>query len=192
MSSRAGSAPSRAARPAAVAALVATGIGLLALASCSGPGSATAASSTASGADVGAEHGLVLTRSAGTYLMVLDILAPEPMYTSGDLAVTHPADGELVVRGTAAPVDGEHTRHVEIHVYDLRDGEPVRVPTPSLTFVDHTSGRTQALDATLMHDLALGERDDHFGTNAPFPAGHRFTLRVGFDGTTTDFTGVLP
>jgi hypothetical protein len=189
VSSRTGAAPHRAARQAAVAALVATGVGLVALASCAGPGPTTSATT---GAATGAEHGLVLTRSAGGYLLVMDILAPEPMYTSGDVASMHPADGELVVRGMAAAVDGEHTRHVEIHVYDLRDGEPVRDPTPTLTFVDHTSGRTQALDATLMHDLALGESDDHFGTNASFPTGHRFTVRVGFDGTTTDFTGTLP
>lgn len=188
MPSRAGSAPHRAARPAAAAALVVLGLGLAGLAGCAGRDAGPGAAAPAPGA----EHGIVLTRSVGSYLVVMDLVPAEPMWTADQARTLLPSEGEIVLRGTPAPAHGAHARHLEVHVYDLRTGEPVVDVTPTLTLVDHTAGRTEAVDATLMHDLALGPRDAHFGTNLALPAGHRFTVRVELPDASTDFTGVLP
>ncbi len=142
----------------------------------------------------GPEHGLVLTRTTGHYLIVMDILAPERMYTHDEMASLRPADGEVVVRGHPGVIDTAttDTRHVEVHVYGIDDGKPVVDAHPVMTMTDHTGGHTYDVDATLMHDIVIGEPDSHYGTNTRLPAGHAFTLHVQVGDESTDFDGVLP
>lgn len=192
MPSRTGSAPLRAARPAVAFA----GACLLwaAVTGCAARTGVASAAPLPPAATVrpGSEHGLVLTRSAGDYLVLLDLAGARQVWTAEQLRTTTPAEGDAVVRGTVPVVDGPDARHVDVHVYDLRTGEPVRNVTPRLTLVDHVAGRTTDLEAALLRDVEVGERDDHFGTNVDLPAGHRFTLRVDLGSAATEFSGVLP
>ena len=178
------------ARHAAAFALVLLGAGAVGLAACGGSsGQATAA---ADDRGQGPEHGLVLTRSTARYLVVMDVLAPERMFTSDQMTTMRPASGELVVDGRPGPIDGADMRHVEVHVYSLETGRPVTETTPHLTLVDHTAGTSADIDATLMHDITIGMPDAHFGTNTRLPAGHAFTLHVSLGADDTEFAGVLP
>ena len=110
------------------------------------------------------------------------------------MASLRPADGEIVVRGRPGPIDTTvlDTRHVEVHVYGIDDGKPVVDVNPVMTMIDHTGGHTYDVDATLMHDIVIGEADSHYGTNTRLPAGHPFTLHVQVGDESTEFDGVLP
>lgn len=157
------------------------------LTACGGGGTARPPSTEA-----GPEHGLVLTRTTERYLIVMDILAPERMYTDAEVQSLQPSTGELVVRGRPGPIDSDDTRHMEVHIYGIDDGKPVVDASPVLTLIDHTGGHTYNVDATLMHDIVIGMPDAHYGTNTRLPAGHSFTLRVQVGDDRTEFDGVLP
>jgi hypothetical protein len=165
---------------------------VLALAACATTTVDPHAAHNASTSESGPQHGLVLTRTTTHYLIVMDILAPERMYTREEMQSLQPAQGELVDRGHAGPVESLDTRHVEVHIYGIDDGNPVVDAHPVLTLIDHTGGHTYDVDATLMHEIAIGLIDSHYGTNTRLPAGHAFTLRVQVGDDATEFDGVLP
>lgn len=144
-----------------------------------------------SGTGANPEHGLVLTTTTDKYLIVLDILAPEQMYTEADVTKAHPGAGELVVNGKATPTTGVNLRHMEVHVYDRATGAVVMGEHPKLTLSDYTDDVTYAIDATEMRDIVIGAIDDHYGSNSPVAVGHEFSLHFELNGDTADFTGMV-
>jgi hypothetical protein len=144
-----------------------------------------------SGTGAKPEHGLVLTTTTDKYLIVLDILAPEQMYTEADVTKEHPGAGELVVNGKATPTTGVNLRHMEVHVYDRATGAVVMREHPKLTLSDYTDDVSYAIDATEMRDIVIGAIDDHYGSNSPVAVGHEFSLHFELNGDTADFTGMV-
>jgi hypothetical protein len=144
-----------------------------------------------SGTGAKPEHGLVLTTTTDKYLIVLDILAPEQMYTEADVTKQHPGAGELVVNGKATPTTGVNLRHMEVHVYDRATGAVVMGEHPKLTMSDYTDDVTYAIDATEMRDIVIGAIDDHYGSNSPVAVGHEFSLHFELNGQTADFAGMV-
>jgi hypothetical protein len=145
----------------------------------------------AAGASIGPEHGLVLTTTTSSFLLVMDILPPEHMYMAAELTSEMPDGGELVVRGTSTPTTDPYARHIEVHVYDLHTGLVVKGARPRLTFADHAAGVATELDATEMRDVALSDIDIHYGSNAPIRPGHRFTLSFDLAGEHAEFSGTM-
>ena len=144
-----------------------------------------------SGTGVHPEHGLVMTTMTEHYLIVLDILAPEDMFTTADVATSHPGTGELVVNGKATPTIGVNIRHLEVHIYDRTTGAVIKSEHPQLSLTDLTDGTTMAVDGTEMRDLIIGEIDEHYGSNSSVAVGHDFTLHVAIRGDTADLSGVV-
>ncbi|MEP6661109.1 MAG: hypothetical protein ABJD24_14425 [Acidimicrobiales bacterium] len=144
-----------------------------------------------SGTGAHPEHGLVLTTTTDKYLIVLDILAPEQMYTAADVAKEHPGAGELVVNGKATPTTGVNLRHMEVHVYDRATGAVVMDEHPKLTLSDYTDDTTYTVDSTEMRDIVIGEIDDHYGSNSSVAVGHEFSLHFEMNGEIADFTGMV-
>ena len=144
-----------------------------------------------SGTGAHPEHGLVLTTTTDKYLIVLDVLAPEHMYTQADVARERPGAGELVVNGKATPTTGVNLRHMEVHVYDRVSGAVVMGEHPKLTLSDYTDDTTYNIDATEMRDIVIGEIDDHYGSNSSVAVGHEFSLHFELNGETADFTGMV-
>jgi hypothetical protein len=144
-----------------------------------------------SGTGANPEHGLVLTTTTDKYLIVLDILAPEQMYTAADVSKQHPGAGELVVNGKATPTTGVNVRHMEVHVYDRATGAVVMGEHPKLTLSDYTDDVSYAIDATEMRDIVIGAIDDHYGSNSSVAVGHDFSLHFELNGDTANFTGMV-
>jgi hypothetical protein len=152
---------------------------------------ATSGADLTSGTGAHPEHGLVLSTTTDHYMIVLDILAPEDMFTPADVAAQHPGAGELVVHGIATPTVGVNLRHMEVHVYDRMTGAVVMGQTPTLTLTDHTAGLTSSIDATEMRDIIIGPIDDHYGSNSAVAVGSDFTIHVVLNGDMADFSGVV-
>lgn len=124
------------------------------------------------------------------YIVVVNVLPPEEMYTAAEVAKLHPTVGELVVDGRVTPALPT-TRHTEAHVYAKDTGLPLSDVRPRMTLLDRVTGHVTDVDATLMQDVVLGASDRHFGSNVVIKPGHEFTIvvRVGTEEVSID--GIL-
>jgi hypothetical protein len=124
------------------------------------------------------------------YIVVVNVLPAEHMFTQAESARAHPTVGELVVDGHPTPRPPS-SRHTEAHIYSKATGLPLTSPRPTITIVDHTSGRVRPVDATLMQDVIIGTPDLHFGSNLVIPSGHDFTITVQIGGEEVTVDGTL-
>ena len=124
------------------------------------------------------------------YVVVLNVLPAEEMFTRTSYEQSHPTVGELVVDGRPTPRPPS-SRHTEAHIYSQATGLPVTNVRPRLTLVDHTSGSVRDVDATLMQDVVIGAPDLHFGSNVIIPSGHQFTIVVSIGAEEVSFDGLL-
>ena len=126
-----------------------------------------------------------------SYVIVVNVLPPERMFTVAEGDRFHPTEGEVVIQGHPGPIR-RNSRHVEAHLYSRATGEVVTDVRPVLELTDRTRGRTVSIDATLMQDAIIGARDQHFGTNAVVAPRHRFTLRISIGSEEVTIDGRLP
>ena len=129
------------------------------------------------------------TRIATTtsYLLVVNVLPAEPMYTPAEVARNHPPHGELALVGPGNGIQDD-SRHVEVHIYSRGDGLPTHQIKPTITVLDRSSGRRIAVPATMMRDLDKGDNDLHFGNNVVL-SGDRWIsveVAVGSEKVTVD------
>ena len=78
-----------------------------------------------------------------TYLIVINVLPPEQMFTPDEIEALHPVEGEMALRGSSGPI-GASSRHVEAHIYSRLTGRPLSEATPSIKLTDHVTGRGHA------------------------------------------------
>jgi hypothetical protein len=121
------------------------------------------------------------------YVVMVNVLPAERMFTEAENARLHPTVGELIIRGTAGPL-GPRARHVEAHLYSRSTGEVVTDVVPTMEIIDHATGKVTGVDATLMQDVVIGEPDQHFGTNVTVAPRHAITVivRIGDQEVTVD------
>ena len=129
--------------------------------------------------------------STPTYLLVFNIVGPEQMYTSEQLKLSKPNSGEWSIKGNMTPIKAD-SRHFEVHVYDKATGKTFSDVKTKISFTDVTDGRTPTdVEATLMQDLVVGEKDLHYGNNVEIIATHDFRVDVVINGETGSMTGRL-
>ena len=98
------------------------------------------------------------------YLVIVNVLPGEEMFTDDEKMSMHPTEGELILDGPGNDI-GEHVRHVEAHVYDRATGAVVANVVPTITVTNRTTGEVLDVEPTLMQDLNIGEIDRHYGNN---------------------------
>jgi hypothetical protein len=98
------------------------------------------------------------------YLVIVNVLPGEEMFTDDEKMSLHPTEGELILDGPGNDI-GEHVRHVEAHVYDRATGAVVANVVPVITVTNRTTGEVIEVESTLMQDLNIGEIDRHYGNN---------------------------
>jgi hypothetical protein len=98
------------------------------------------------------------------YLVIVNVLPGEEMFTEAEHMEMHPTEGELILGGKGNRT-GEHVRHVEAHVYDRATGAVVTDVVPSITVTNRTTGEVVEVEPTLMQDVNIGQIDRHFGNN---------------------------
>ena len=165
--------------------LGALGLAALVVAPSSGAGGPVGPSES-----VAAVAGFTKIAVTSDYVVMVNVLPGEHMYTAGQYAHHHPTVGELIIDGAGAPVQ-PWTRHVEAHVYSRSTGEVALDVMPTFEINDRTTGRITTFESTAMQDVIIGLPDRHFGNNVIIPPGHPFTLTVTIAGQPLRFGGRL-
>ncbi|MBI4933462.1 MAG: hypothetical protein HY828_06260 [Actinobacteria bacterium] len=137
--------------------------------------------------DVAAVAGWTRLSTTDTYIAVANVLPGEAMFTDEANDAEQPLEGELIVVGSGAPVVAD-ARHVEVHLYDRMTGLPVAGLHVTIEVVNLSTGAHFDVPATEMQDLALGDRDRHYGNNVPItgPADIRVIVTAGSERMTFD------
>ena len=125
-----------------------------------------------------------------SYVLMVNVLPAEEMFTAARNQREHPTVGELVIRGRPGPIR-RWSRHVEAHIYSKTTGEVVTDVDPVIEVINRTTGKVIPIDATLMQDVVIGAIDRHFGTNAVVPPKHDFTVVVSIGDEEASFDGRL-
>lgn len=134
--------------------------------------------------------GLTKVATTADYIVVVNVLPAEEMFTEQQYADQHPTVGELVVDGKPTPRPPS-SRHAEAHIYSQVTGLPVSDIRPTMRLIDRQTGETKPIDATLMQDVLIGEPDLHFGSNVVIPSGHEFTIVITIGSQEVSVDGVL-
>jgi hypothetical protein len=124
------------------------------------------------------------------YIVVVNVLPAERMFTAAEIVSDHPLEGELVLSGPAGPVVASG-RHVEAHIYDRSTGLPTTSVVPSIELSDLMTGAVIDVAPTLMQDLVIGAVDVHFGNNIVLGGDRDIRLRVDVAGEEVVISGHL-
>ncbi|HTV92365.1 MAG TPA: hypothetical protein VMG98_06580 [Verrucomicrobiae bacterium] len=132
--------------------------------------------------------GVTMTKVAGPYKLVLQLLPAEPFYTQDQYAKEHPKDGMLVVGGATpvAPDAPSHpNHHLIVHVYDAATGKADTNATVTITYAS-ASGASHRLPIVEMQAIGKGPQSTHYGNNLYLPDGN-YTVTVTANGNTATF-----
>lgn len=132
-----------------------------------------------------------LTRTAGSYRLVLELLPAEPFYTQAVYERTHPKQGMLVIRG-AAPVrvDGplHPNYHLIVHVFNRATGSVVQDADVVMRYAALSGSAdraTHVLPVVEMQAIGGGPLSTHYGNNVALrPGAYRVTVTVNRVATT--------
>jgi hypothetical protein len=138
-------------------------------------------------ADIAGVAGWTRIAMTPRYLLVVNVLPSETMYTHSEMASMNPTVGEAILDGKGEPV-GVGVRHVEAHIYDRATGIPVSDVKPSIRIFNRTTGDRIDVPPTLMQDVVIGGPDIHFGNNVPVRGDSDISVEVvvGDEGVTVD------
>jgi len=132
------------------------------------------------------------TRAVATehYLVVVNVLPGEAMFTHAEHQQHHPTEGELILSGEGEPL-GPTSRHVEAHIYDRATGLATSDAVPTITMVNRTTGERIEVEPTLMQDVNIGALDRHFGNNVAVPSDSDLSITVVVAGEEVTVDGHL-
>ncbi len=134
--------------------------------------------------------GFTKVATTNHYVVIVNVLPAERMFTTDEVASEHPLEGELVLRGPANPVVAS-ARHVEAHVYDRVTGLPMTTVTPSIRLSDLASGAVIDVEPTMMQDVIIGAPDVHFGNNVVVDGDRDIRVAVDVGGEGVVISGHL-
>lgn len=160
-----------------------SGCGLLRLGGARGDGDAN--SSAVAGA-----AGWTRTVSTQHYLIVVNVLPGEDMFSHKQHTANHAVEGELIIHGEGMPL-GQNVRHVEAHIYDIATGLAVTNVSPTIVLTNRTTGEVTPVPATLMQDVNIGELDRHFGNNVYVSPDSDISVKVSLQGEEVSVDGHL-
>jgi hypothetical protein len=157
-----------------------TSCGVIGDAESGGRGGATAA-------QVAAVAGWTRIALTTSYLLVVNVLPGERMFTNTEMASMSPTMGEAILDGKGEPL-GPGVRHVEAHVYDRSTGLPLSNVTPTIHLFNRTTGDHLMVPPTLMQDVNIGAVDIHYGNNVLVRGDSDLSLviTVGHEEVTVD------
>jgi len=143
---------------------------------------------------------VIRTASTDVYNLSLEVGPIQPMYTPQQFSSLHPKKGEIMFTGTMVMPPGMETmtnmdaasfppgwKHLEIHVYDNKTGDPVRDLNPQITVVNTASGQSQQVPIVTMQGIPDGPKDFHYGNNVQMPPGN-YVVDVQMNAQRATFT----
>jgi hypothetical protein len=139
-------------------------------------------------AEVSAVAGWTRIALTTHYLLVVNVLPSETMFSDMQMKSMSPTVGEAILdHGVGDPV-GLGVRHVEAHVYDRSTGLPLSDVKPSIRVFNRTTGDHIDVPPTLMQDVVIGSPDIHYGNNVPVRGNSDISLAisVGSEEVTVD------
>lgn len=142
----------------------------------------------ADAAEVSAVAGWTRIALTAHYLLVVNVLPSETMFTDMQMKSMSPTVGEAILdHGVGDPV-GIGVRHVEAHVYDRSTGLPLSNIKPAIRVFNRTTGDHVDVPPTLMQDVVIGSPDIHYGNNVPVSGNSDISLAitVGSEEVTVD------
>jgi hypothetical protein len=178
----------RAASTLVIAAAGVLGVG--ALAACSVLRADVTEAVTEGADDVVAAAGWTRAITTEHYLVVVNVLPGEAMFTHAEHEQHHPTEGELILSGSGASL-GPESRHVEAHIYDRATGLAVTSEVPTITLLNRTTGERIEVEPTLMQDVNIGELDQHFGNNVAVRSNSDLEITVTVAGEEVTVDGHL-
>jgi hypothetical protein len=146
--------------------------------------------SEASAEEVAMVAGFTRIATTPNYVVVVNVLPAEEMFTQQHAEQHHPIEGELIVDGDGLPV-GAEVRHVEAHIYHRSTGLPAVDLDPRLAVLNRTTGERTDVPATLMQDVNIGEADLHYGNNVHIPGGSAVNVTVTVGNEEVSIDGLL-
>jgi hypothetical protein len=144
----------------------------------------------ATSAAVAGAAGWTRTVTTRHYLMVVNVLPGEAMFSHAEHMATHATEGELIIDGDGMPL-GQNVRHVEAHIYDIRTGLAVTDAVPSIVLTNRSTGEVTLVPPTLMQDVNIGELDRHYGNNVHVSANSDISVKVSVHGEEVSVDGHL-
>ncbi len=111
------------------------------------------------------------------YLLVVNVLPSETMYSEDEMKSMSPTVGEAILNGEGEPT-GLGVRHVEAHIYDRSTGLPLSTVKPAIRVFNRTTGEHVDVSPTLMQDVVVGAPDIHYGNNVPVRGNSDITLAI--------------
>ncbi|HEY7628713.1 MAG TPA: hypothetical protein VH761_16700 [Ilumatobacteraceae bacterium] len=127
--------------------------------------------------DVAAVAGWTRIALTPSYLLVVNVLPSEAMYTDDEMQAMSPTEGEAILDGPGEPV-GLGVRHVEAHIYDRRTGIPLSNVEPTIRVFNRTTGDRVEVAPTLMQDVIIGGPDIHYGNNVAVRGDSDISVQV--------------
>lgn len=170
--------------------VAAGGLGVGALAACSVLAPTTPQAVVEDADDVVAAAGWTRAVATEHYLVVVNVLPGEAMFTHAEHQQHHPTEGELILSGPGEPL-GPTSRHVEAHIYDRATGLATSDAVPTITMVNRTTGERIEVEPTLMQDVNIGALDRHFGNNVAVPSDSDLSITVVVAGEEVTVDGHL-
>ncbi len=145
-------------------------------------------SALADAGDVSAVAGWTRIALTTHYLLVVNVLPSERMFSDAEMKSLSPTQGEEILdHGVGDPI-GTGVRHVEAHIYDRSTGLPLSNIKPSIRVFNRTTGDHVDVPPTLMQDVVIGSTDIHYGNNVPVRGASDISLaiEVGNEAVTVD------
>jgi hypothetical protein len=112
------------------------------------------------------------------YLLVVNVLPSETMFSDDEMKSMRPTVGEAILDGGVGDPTGLGVRHVEAHVYDRTTGLPLSNIKPSIRVFNRTTGDHVEVPPTLMQDVVVGSPDIHYGNNVPVRGNSDISLEI--------------
>jgi hypothetical protein len=137
-----------------------------------------AASSHAGADDVATVAGWTRIALTSHYLLVVNVLPSETMFSDGQMKSMRPTVGEAILDGGVGDPTGLGVRHVEAHVYDRTTGLPLSNIKPTIRVFNRTTGDHIDVPPTLMQDVIVGSPDIHYGNNVPVRGNSDISLAI--------------
>lgn len=203
--------------------LLLAAVGLV-LSACGGGSEPTDATAAGAAADAGTAalptgacspgSNITSTQFTPSYVMVLDVGPPQPMYTKKQAAAQSPTSGEIMLGGTmmneqdmgdmsgdmggmdmgdsAAPASSD-VKHLVVRICHRDEGEVVTDATPEIHVTDVTTGGEDTeVPVAKMQGIGEGPDDIHYGNDTTMPSGHRFAVEVHLDDEAATFQVSVP
>lgn len=135
------------------------------------------ATAHADAADIAQVAGWTRIALTPSYLLVVNVLPSERMFTHDEMQSMNPTEGEEIIDGPGDPV-GVGVRHVEAHIYDRQTGLPLSDVDAKIRIFNRTTGDDIDVPPTLMQDVVIGRPDIHYGNNVPVRGNSDISVRV--------------